>query len=130
MPESNYAPSQAYPEGIEIELSCELPEATILYTLDGSCPCSTGNDVRTYSSPILLTSNLVIKAVASAPGYVDSDIVELSFKIDDGTGMVVVEKRHVTNNNATYTLSGVNVGKRQNLPKGVYIRNGKKIVVK
>lgn len=130
MPESNYQPSQTYPEGIEIELSCELPEATILYTLDGSCPCSTGNDVRTYSDPILLTSDLVIKAIASAPGYVDSDIVELSFKIDNGTGMVVVEKRHVTNNNATYTLSGVNVGKRQNLPKGVYIRNGKKIVVK
>ena len=76
-PVPNYQPSQAYPAGTQIELSCELPEATIWYTLDGSCPCSSENDVHKYEDPITLTGDMLIKAIATAPGWVDSNIAEL-----------------------------------------------------
>ena len=41
----------------------------------------------------------------------------------------VKQKNATTGNNRTYTLSGVEV-KGDNLPKGIYIRNGKKIIVR
>ena len=41
----------------------------------------------------------------------------------------VKENNATTGNNRTYTLSGVEV-KGDNLPKGIYIRNGKKIIVR
>lgn len=85
MPVSDYQPSQAYPAGTQISLSCSLPGATILYTTDGSCPCSDGNNVITYTGPITLMADMVIKAIARAPGYEDSDIAELTFMVE-GSG--------------------------------------------
>ena len=85
MPVSDYQPSQAYPAGTQISLSCSLPGATILYITDGSCPCSDGNNVITYTGPITLMADMVIKAIARAPGYEDSDIAELTFMVE-GSG--------------------------------------------
>ncbi len=82
MPKSNYLPNQSYPAGTQIELTCSLPGATILYTTDGSCPCSDENDVHTYTSPITLMADMVIKAIARAPGYEESDIAELTFMVE------------------------------------------------
>ena len=130
LPTSNYQPSQAYPAGTQIELTCELPEATIYYTLDGSCPCSEENDVHKYEAPITLNGDMVIKAFATAPGYADSDIAELTFLLYDPSGIYVFATDSPARSNTTYTLSGLKVAKTKHLSKGLYIRNGKKVWVK
>ena len=128
MPEANYQPSQTYVYGTMIELTCELPEATIYYTLDGTCPCAAGSEsVKKYEAPIQLTDNLLIKAYATAPGYQDSDIAELSFMVD---AIETVHYDELRRPAATFTLSGVKLAEGQQLKKGIYIRGGRKIVVK
>lgn len=68
--------------GTEIELSSRTTGATILYTLDGSCPCDADNGkVLTYTAPIVMTGDeMVIRAMAVANGMTDSDVVEFSYK--------------------------------------------------
>lgn len=68
--------------GSEIRLNCKTSGATILYTLDGSCPCDPASGhVQTYSGPIILNgSELTIKAMATAPGMDDSPVVEFNYK--------------------------------------------------
>ena len=61
MPVANYSPGTELKAGTLIELSCELPEAVIYYTLDGSCPCTTGSSsVIKYEGPIALTDDDVM----------------------------------------------------------------------
>ena len=68
--------------GSEIRLTCATIGARILYTLDGSCPCDTGNkSIYTYDGPIILTGDSIhIKAMAVAPGMEDSPVVEFTYK--------------------------------------------------
>lgn len=127
MPTANYQPSQSYQLGTLIELHCELPEATIYYTLDGTCPCAeTSPSVKKYEAPIPLTAELIIKAFAKAPGYADSDVAELKFMVD-AIQTIPVSYKVPT---ATYTLQGVKVNDSQPLRKGLYIRGNKKIIVR
>jgi hypothetical protein len=130
MPTANYLPSQAYPSGTQIILSCELPEAVVYYTLAGTCPCNPDNDVHVYDAPIILDKDMVIKAIAMAPGYADSEISEFTYLIDNGTGIREVKEPSLRTTNSMYTLSGVKVVYNSHLPKGIYIRSGKKHVVK
>ncbi len=68
--------------GSEIRLSCKTSGATILYTLDGSCPCAPeSGKVLTYTGPIVMTGDTItIRAMAVAPGMDDSPVVEFSYK--------------------------------------------------
>ncbi len=68
--------------GSEIRLTCATSGATILYTLDGTCPCDVGSkSVYTYDAPIVLTGDSIhIKAMAVAPGMEDSPVAEYSYK--------------------------------------------------
>ena len=68
--------------GSEIRLTCATSGATILYTLDGTCPCDVGSkSVYTYNAPIVLTGDSIhIKAMAVAPGMEDSPVAEYSYK--------------------------------------------------
>lgn len=69
-------------KGTEIRLSCATGRATILYTLDGSCPCAPeSGKVMTYTEPIVITGDsIVIKAMAVAPGMEDSPVVTFTYK--------------------------------------------------
>ncbi|MBQ6965126.1 MAG: carboxypeptidase regulatory-like domain-containing protein [Bacteroidaceae bacterium] len=71
--------------GSEIKLSCQTAGATILYTLDGSCPCDADSkNVLTYQGPIVATGeSLVIRAMAVANGMSESDVVEFRYKVVD-----------------------------------------------
>ncbi|MCR5445653.1 MAG: chitobiase/beta-hexosaminidase C-terminal domain-containing protein, partial [Bacteroidales bacterium] len=71
--------------GAEIRLTCQTAGATILYTLDGSCPCDAQNaNVMTYTSPITATGEeLTIRAMAVANGMAESDVVEFRYKVID-----------------------------------------------
>ena len=68
--------------GSEIRLSSATGGATILYTLDGSCPCAPeSGKVLTYTGPIVMSGErMTIKAMAVAPGMEDSPVVEFSYK--------------------------------------------------
>lgn len=130
MPKTNYLPNQSYPAGTQIELTCSLPGATILYTTDGSCPCSDENDVQVYTGPITLMADIVIKAVARAAGYEESDVAEFSFQLFDPSGVREVSDRLPAKVKGTYTFFGVKVTDTKHLQPGIYIRDGRKIVVK
>ena len=69
--------------GAEIRLTSNTAGATILYTLDGSCPCDAENtSVMVYTGPIVATGdNLVIRAIAIAKGMMESDVVEFNYKV-------------------------------------------------
>ena len=68
--------------GSEIRLATKTAGATILYTLDGSCPCDPqGGKVLTYAGPIIMTGeSMTIKAMAVANGMADSQVVEFNYK--------------------------------------------------
>ncbi len=63
--------------GSQIKLS-SIAGATIYYTLDGSEPTSTG---KVYNSPITLTQDTTIKAIAVAPGMKQSISVVAAYRI-------------------------------------------------
>lgn len=71
--------------GTEIKLTSPTAGATILYTLDGSCPCDADSKkVLTYQGPIMAVGdNLVIRAMAVANGMGESDVVEFHYKVID-----------------------------------------------
>ena len=78
LPTANYISGTQLYYGTAVELSSELPGATIYYTLDGSCPCE--QDMK-YTQPIIVTADTYIKAIAVADGYTDSDIRELRYTV-------------------------------------------------
>lgn len=85
MPSANYMSNTQLYYGTKITLSCEQPDAVIYYTLDGSCPCEQESDhVFRYTGPIVANGPLLIKAMAIAPGYTESDINELHFPLLTG----------------------------------------------
>jgi hypothetical protein len=69
-------------KGSEIALTSSTAKATILYTLDGSCPCDAGSaSVHVYTAPIIMTGDsILIRAMAVAPGMEDSRVVEYRYK--------------------------------------------------
>jgi len=59
-----------------VTLSSTTPSSTIYYTLDGSNPTSTSN---LYAGPFTVSTNTTIKAIASAPNYLQSAVSTAEF---------------------------------------------------
>ena len=57
---------------LHIYIRCETPEAKLYFTTDGTDPLENG---RLYESPISVSQNCQVKAVAIREGYNNSDIV-------------------------------------------------------
>jgi len=74
-----------YPSGKLLELSSNVPDAAIYFTLDGSTPTKLS---ALYVGPIKMTDNFTLRAVAIHPDYVDSDILTREYKV---TGLSVDE---------------------------------------
>ncbi len=65
------------------------------------------------------------------PAPLKANSVFLSFDDGETTEIKIVEANTYSNDNAIYTISGTNVGNNKAaLPKGLYINNGKKIIIK
>lgn len=78
--------------GTEVYLYCETENASIYYTLDGSCPCDV-NRLKYDGSPIIVTKNLTLKIIAEAEGMIDSDIVEYQYTVKSaGIGDIQIDK--------------------------------------
>ena len=61
--------------------------------------------------------------------YVEQDLEKNNVKNDDlPTGIKEIEANE--DDLPVYTLDGIRIADTRNLPKGVYIRNGKKFLVK
>ena len=123
--------------GAEIKLTCQTAGATILYTLDGSCPCDAQNtNVLTYTGPITATgSELTIKAMAVANGMGESDVAEFHYKVIDN--VVAVEPMHksessMQNTAVYYRLDGSRTAKPQKGLNIMQYEDGtvRKVVVK
>lgn len=70
------------------------------------------------------------QAFLAVPQTGDSGDGAAAYLFDgDKTGIYNVMSTESESNNATYTLSGIRVDNKQ-LPKGIYIKNGKKVVVR
>ena len=71
-------PSGTYYEAIEVEITCATEGATIYYTTDGSDPTA---ESEVYAEPIVVESDMTIKAIAMMEGYDNSGIASASYTI-------------------------------------------------
>lgn len=67
--------------GTEIHLYCETENASIYYTVDGSCPCDVNR--RKYDgTPIIANKDFTLKIMAEAEGLIESDIAEYEYTVN------------------------------------------------
>ncbi len=69
-PEFNPAPGN-YTDTQSVIITCQTPNSSIRFTLDGSAPAATS---ALYTSPITVSSNTTIKAIGIKSGLENSDI--------------------------------------------------------
>ena len=86
--------------------------------------------MKKYTAPIMLTTDLTIKAFAKAKGYADSDIAQMVFRLDTGEDGISTLRTERPVAKSLYTLSGMKLSKDRKLSKGIYIQGNKKVVVK
>lgn len=75
--------------GTQITLDCDTEGSTIYYTLDGTCPCDETKRIK-YDNPIVINSDVVIKAMAIRDDMEDSDIATFVY-IVEGSGLNDIE---------------------------------------
>lgn len=107
--------SGLYSSDQTVSLTTATEGSRILYTLDGSNP---SNSSAVYSAPLVISSNVTIKAVAVKPGYLSSAVVsaDYSFKASQPVASVsegfYTSKQYVSLSTATpgasiyYTVDG------------------------
>ena len=75
--------------GDVVELYCSTEGAQIWYTLDGSCPCDENGTRQLYTSPILITKDMELKAYAVRGDEV-SEVSTFTYYITTGIPTNVV----------------------------------------
>lgn len=80
-PKATRASGTAVYRGTEVGLTCETEGAVIYYTLDGSCPCDENAPRKVYESPIVITEDMTLKAMAVVEEGDESEVAEFSFTI-------------------------------------------------
>ncbi len=71
-----------------VTLTSVTSSASIFYTLDGSVPTSAST---LYTDPIAIGSNTTIRAIATAPGFVQSAVSSASFSFSNQTPAVTFQ---------------------------------------
>ena len=83
-PTASIASGAEIEKGTKLYLHCETEDATIYYTLDGSCPCDESDAVKVYDgNPIILTESVTIKAMATAKDMMESDVAEFMYTVNN-----------------------------------------------
>jgi hypothetical protein len=86
-----------------VTLSSATQSASIFYTLDGSTPTTASTE---YTDPITISTDTTIKAIASAPGYLQSSVSSAVFSFTTQTPPVTFSPAGGTYTSAqTVTLS-------------------------
>jgi hypothetical protein len=71
---------------VDVTINSTTPSANLWYTTDGSDPITSAQRIL-YEAPVTLTSTAMLRAVAQAPGYQDSAVVDAAYTIvGSGTG--------------------------------------------
>lgn len=110
--------------GTTLRLSSDTPDAVIYYTTDGTCPCDNPDRLR-YDGSIVLTKDVTIKAIAIAPGYAESNVLTVSYRVlPDPQGISDVQSP--TFSVQYYNLKGQKVD--ADTQRGIILTNGKKMV--
>lgn len=73
-------PAGEVTSGATVALASTTQNAVIRYTTDGSAPTETST---AYSSPIAITEETTIKAIATAEGLTASDVLEAHYTLPD-----------------------------------------------
>lgn len=81
-PEASIPSGSMVYEGTEVTLTCDTPDAVIYYTIDGSCPCDPTSTRRVYNGPIVINTDVIIKAIAIVDG-IESDIAVFVYTIEE-----------------------------------------------
>lgn len=68
---------------VSVTLTCPTPGAVIRYTLDGSDPTLPGSTPQTYSTPLRITDNRVLRAVATVSGEAPSLVQTATYIFPD-----------------------------------------------
>jgi hypothetical protein len=90
-----------FASGQKVTLSTTTASAEIFYTLDGSTPTTASTQ---YTDPIEIATDTTLKAIASAPGYIQSAVRSAKFTFSDQTppitllpaGGTYLNAQHVT----------------------------------
>ena len=111
---SSHEPGTVEP-GTEIELSTETEDAMIYYTTDGSEP--TEENGTLYDEPIIITEDIVIKAVAMKDGFLPSDVATFNYTVkEEQTGSLII--RHIEIDEAGEEVEELSVMKQTDLKVG------------
>lgn len=87
-PTANVASGSEVQKGAAITLACATKDATIYYTLDGSCPCLNTENRKVYDgTPVIINETSVLKVMATAEGMAESDIAEYTYIVSTASGI-------------------------------------------
>lgn len=75
--------------GTKVYLYCETANASIYYTLDGSCPCDI-NRIKYEGNPIIIDKDITLKAMAEADGMVESEISKYNYTVIAGFDEIIL----------------------------------------
>ncbi len=78
MPQASIRSGETVNSGTLLVLTCETEDATIYYTLDGSCPCDETKRIK-YEGPITINGDVTVKAIAVKEDMDDSDIATFMY---------------------------------------------------
>ena len=118
---------ETVPEGTLLTLSTKTEGVTIWYTTDGSCPCDEAKRIR-YTEPIVLTSDVTIKAIAEKDGMDDSDIATFTFTVMSSEG--IVSAKDSPDVNVTYANGRLTITSAEGGMVRVYDLQGRELAVK
>lgn len=85
-PQASIKNGKTVQSGTQLVLSCSTEGATIYYTLDGSCPCDESARIK-YESPIIINTDVIVKAIAVKDGMDDSDVATFVYVLDGGSNI-------------------------------------------
>lgn len=77
-PGANIDTGSVVRNGTRVILTCDTENATLYYTIDGSCPCDETKRIK-YEHPIEINNDITIKVIAISPNMVDSEIAEFKY---------------------------------------------------
>lgn len=87
-PKASIASGSEVSKGTEVYLTCATDDATIYYTLDGSCPCDETGSRKVYDgTPIIINKDMTVKAMAIAKGKTESDVAEFVYTVAVNDGI-------------------------------------------
>lgn len=86
-PEFSIAPG-FYDNEVKVSMTIADPFATIYYTLDGSLP--TKNSIKYMGEIINIDSTTIIRAIATRDNFIDSEVLNGTYFIDDSTSLAII----------------------------------------